>query len=81
MMADDEVRVSLATRIPKTLSRQLKLYCAERDMLLMDFLVIAVRERLTSCGRGHRRRATAADSPRLAHAGRVRHSTAPPRRK
>ena len=54
-MADrhDEVWVQLATRIPKTLHRQLKLYCVEQDTSVMDFVVTALREKLASgSGRG-----------------------------
>jgi hypothetical protein len=47
-MADrnDEVMVQLATRVPKTLHRRLKLYCVEGDSSVMDFVVTALREKL-----------------------------------
>jgi len=42
-MADrgEEAWVQLATRIPKTLHRQLKLHCVRADTSLMDFVVEA----------------------------------------
>ena len=43
---NDEVLVQLATRIPKTLHRQLKLYCVEQDTSVMDFVVTALREKV-----------------------------------
>jgi hypothetical protein len=43
---DDEVQVQLATRIPKTLHRQLKLHCVERESSVMDFVVTALREKV-----------------------------------
>ena len=43
---NDEVWVQLATRVPKTLHRQLKLYCVEGDSSVMDFVVTALREKL-----------------------------------
>ena len=48
-MADrgEEAWVQLATRIPKTLHRQLKLHCVRADTSLMDFVVEALREKLT----------------------------------
>jgi predicted HicB family RNase H-like nuclease len=55
--ANDEVWTQLATRIPKTLHRQLKLYCVEHDTSVMDFVVTALREKLAS--RSGRRRAKA----------------------
>jgi predicted HicB family RNase H-like nuclease len=47
-MADrsDEAWVQLATRVPKTLHRHLKLYCVEQETSVMDFVVTALREKL-----------------------------------
>ena len=44
-MADrsDEPWVQLATRIPKSLHRQLKLHCVQTDTSVMDFVVTALR--------------------------------------
>ena len=43
---DDEPWVQLATRIPKTLHRQLKLHCVHTDSSVMDFVVAALGEKL-----------------------------------
>jgi len=47
-MADrsDEPWVQLATRIPKSLHRQLKLHCVQTDTSVMDFVVSALRDKL-----------------------------------
>ncbi len=42
----DEAWVQLATRIPKSLHRELKLHCVKADVSVMDFVVEALRERL-----------------------------------
>ncbi len=47
---DDETWVQLATRIPKTLHRQLKLYCVQTDTSVMDFVVQSLEERLGKAG-------------------------------
>ena len=59
-MADnDEVRDQLATRIPKALHRELKLYCVQREISMMDFIIEALEERLAhEAGRTGRRRAS-----------------------
>jgi hypothetical protein len=52
-MADrvmDEAWVQLATRIPKTLHRQLKLHCVESDTSVMDFVVASLEEKLVKVG-------------------------------
>jgi hypothetical protein len=46
VVADDEPWVQLATRIPKSLQRRLKLHCVETDTKLMHFLVQALPEKL-----------------------------------
>ena len=43
---DDEPWVQLATRIPKTLHRQLKLHCVMSDTSVMEFVVSSLEERL-----------------------------------
>lgn len=40
---DEEPRVQLATRIPKSLHRDLKLHCVRADVSVMDFVVSALR--------------------------------------
>ena len=47
---DDEPWVQLATRIPKTLHRQLKLHCVQTDSSVMDFVVQSLEERLGKAG-------------------------------
>ena len=49
---DEEPWTQLATRIPKDLHRKLKLHCVESDTSVMDFVVAAVREKLTKTRRG-----------------------------
>ncbi len=39
-------QTQLATRIPKELHRKLRLHCVTRDMLVRDFVVRAIREKL-----------------------------------
>jgi len=41
-----EAWVQLATRIPKSLHRELKLHCVRAEVSLMEFVVTALRERL-----------------------------------
>jgi len=41
-----EAWVQLATRIPKSLHRQLKLHCVHADTSVMEFVVEALKERL-----------------------------------
>jgi len=45
----------LATRIPKSLHRELKLHCVHADTSVMDFVVAALKEKLARRGRGGRR--------------------------
>ncbi len=42
----DEPWVQLATRIPKSLHRQLKLHCVTSDTSVMDFVVQSLEEKL-----------------------------------
>ena len=44
--AEDEAQVQLATRIPKSLHRELKLHCVNADVSVMDFLLAAIQEKL-----------------------------------
>jgi len=53
---DEEPWTQLATRIPKALHRQLKLYCVTSDTSVMAFVVAAIEERLTRAS-GRKRRA------------------------
>jgi hypothetical protein len=60
-MADraDEAWVQLATRIPKTLHRQLKLHWVQSDTSVMDFVVASLEEKLAKAG-GRKRSARSA---------------------
>jgi hypothetical protein len=49
------VWVQLATRIPKSLHRELKLHCVHADTSVMDFVVAALKEKLARRGRSGRR--------------------------
>lgn len=59
MARQSEVWVQLATRIPKTLHRDLKLHCVRAETSVMRFVVQALEERLAreGGGRADRRRA------------------------
>ncbi len=46
MAKDDEVWVQLATRIPKSLHRELKVHCVRTDESVMGFVVKALNEML-----------------------------------
>jgi hypothetical protein len=58
------VWVQLATRIPKSLHRELRLHCVTVDTSVMDFVVKAIEEKIAGSGgvpprgAGRRRRAT-----------------------
>ncbi len=54
-MPDSEAWVQLATRIPKSLHRDLKLHCVTSETSVMDFVVKALEEKLGRT-RGPRRR-------------------------
>ena len=56
MPSDGEVWVQLATRIPKQLHRELKLYCVKSDVSVMDFVVSALQDKLSREGRGRSQR-------------------------
>jgi hypothetical protein len=48
--SDNVVWVQLATRIPKTLHRRLKLHCVTADTSVMGFVVQAIEEKLARVG-------------------------------
>jgi len=54
--SDGEVWVQLATRIPKTLHRELKLHCVKSDVSVMEFVVRALEEKLRREGGSRERR-------------------------
>jgi len=46
MAKGEEVWTQLATRIPKELHRRLKLHCVTNDIMVQDFVVEALKEKL-----------------------------------
>jgi predicted HicB family RNase H-like nuclease len=44
--AQDDVLIQLATRIPKGLHREIKLYCVQTGISVMDFVAAALEEKL-----------------------------------
>jgi predicted HicB family RNase H-like nuclease len=58
--SDGEVWVQLATRIPKTLHRELKLHCVKSDVSVMEFVVRALEEKLRREGGSRERRSARA---------------------
>jgi predicted HicB family RNase H-like nuclease len=57
MAKADEPQAQLATRIPKELHRRLKLHCVTNDIMLMNFVVEAIEEKLgkkSASRKGHR---------------------------
>jgi len=53
--AREEPFVQLATRIPKSLHRVLKLHCVETEVQLRDFVIRALEERLAKRSRRTRK--------------------------
>jgi hypothetical protein len=45
---DDEVWVELATRIPKALHRELRVFCVTHEKSMMGFVTEAIGEKLAS---------------------------------
>jgi hypothetical protein len=56
-VADDQAWVQLATRVPKALHREVRLYCVKNETTIMEFVVRAITERLKR-DVGRRRRST-----------------------
>ena len=57
MANPEDAWTQLATRIPKSLGRELKLYCVTSDTSVMDFVVQALQEKLGRSQGGRRRAA------------------------
>ena len=58
---EDVVWVQLATRIPKSLHRKLRLHCVTAETSVMDFVTTAIQEKLArAAGPAAKRRATKA---------------------
>ena len=46
MAKDDDVLIQLATRIPKGLHREIKLFCVQGGISVMQFVAAALEEKL-----------------------------------
>ena len=56
MAKEDDVLIQLATRIPKGLHRDIKLFCVHNGISVMEFVAAALEEKLRrSGGRAPRR--------------------------
>ena len=64
MAEGDVIWMQLATRIPKSLHRQVRLHCVDAGTSVMAFVAQAIREKLAQTGsstsRGSRREGSAA---------------------
>ena len=59
MAKDDDVLIQLATRIPKNLHREIKLFCVQSGISVMEFVAAALEDKLRRSNvRGGRRKAT-----------------------
>lgn len=57
MAKDDDVLIQLATRIPKGLHREIKLYCVQTGISVMEFVAAALEDKLKrTASRPSRRR-------------------------
>ena len=55
MAKDDDVLIQLATRIPKGLHREIKLFCVQTGISVMEFVAAALEDKLRrSPDRGRR---------------------------
>ncbi|MGH7896182.1 MAG: hypothetical protein ACREQL_16050 [Candidatus Binatia bacterium] len=46
MSKDDDVLIQLATRIPKSLHREIKLHCVSLGISVMEFVAAALEDKL-----------------------------------
>jgi predicted HicB family RNase H-like nuclease len=46
MPKEDDVLIQLATRIPKALHREIKLFCVHNSISVMEFVATALEEKL-----------------------------------
>jgi hypothetical protein len=56
--SEDVVWVQLATRIPKSLHRDLRLHCVTTETSIMDFVTKAIQEKLAHPGDSPAKRRT-----------------------
>ena len=47
---EDDVLIQLATRIPKTLHREIKLHCVSSGISVMEFVAAALEDKLRKGG-------------------------------
>ncbi len=59
MGKDDDVLIQLATRIPKGLHREIKLYCVQNGISVMEFVAAALEDKLRKSGAKSGRRTAA----------------------
>jgi hypothetical protein len=59
MAKEDDVLIQLATRIPKGLHREIKLYCVQTGISVMEFVASALEEKLRKASGKSGRRAAA----------------------
>jgi hypothetical protein len=57
MAAESEGWVQLATQLPKSLHREVRLHCVKAETTIMHFLVAALREKLAKASHGEGPRA------------------------
>lgn len=50
MAKEDDVLIQLATRIPKALHREIKLYCVQSGISVMEFVAAALEDKLRRSG-------------------------------
>ena len=55
MNKEDDVLIQLATRIPKGLHREIKLFCVHNSISVMEFVAAALEEKLHKTSRNARR--------------------------
>jgi predicted HicB family RNase H-like nuclease len=55
MAKHDDVLIQLATRIPRSLHRDIKLYCVANGMSVMDFVAAALETKLRRSNKPARR--------------------------
>ena len=58
MAKEDDVLIQLATRIPKNLHREIKLFCVQSGISVMEFVAAALEDKLRRSGKGGRRKST-----------------------
>ena len=59
MAKEDDVLIQLATRIPKGLHRDIKLFCVHNGISVMEFVAVALEEKLRKgAAKGGRRSAS-----------------------